>query len=116
MKTYVSKKWCRKYLIGIIYLAKKPQGENDEKISIQGTNCYKVMTFLINNLLHCISIKPVLENMPYVGVSGTIYNCLMADSFEYEESGSQGQAQSYLASRLFGPIAELFVVCFSVSQ
>lgn len=50
---------------------------------IQGTHCYTVLTFLFHNLYHYISIKFLLENMPYVGVSGTVYDCSMAENFEY---------------------------------
>lgn len=57
---------------------------------IQGTHCYTVWTFLFHNLYHYISIKFLLENMPYVVVSGTVYDCSMAENFEYQESGSQG--------------------------
>lgn len=32
----------------------------------------------------------LLEDMPYVGVSGAVYKCLVADNFEYWDIGRVG--------------------------
>lgn len=54
-----------------------------KNIFIQGSYCDTALTFLFHNLYHYISIQFLLENMPYV--SGTVYDCSMANNLEYQQ-------------------------------